>query len=539
MAIGFMFSVLFIVCGRAYSAPALSGYSGATAHGSTVTLTGSSFGAKNSTIYIFDNMDSGAFNSQWNTVNQLTISNSSNRSGNSNYHGFLDFSGANVVGGEVKGYFTGGSNKSKWFVQYWYKIASDWDWGTTTFLGNDRFLANVKFLRFWETGGNLGNFYLQHGYPGLNNLSYFVDENFTTTNNYLNWTMNKTTKDAWHLIQAEFADSSGQNAADGVFRLWIDGQLYMSSSTLVTLDASNTNKKRPLIVGFYNAWSPNTGAGETDDGPNSFYIDDAIIQDDWARVEIGNAATYDNCTHRETQSDFSWTSTQVKFNLNLGTFNFGDSMYLYITDTNGARNAAGMAFSSSDIAPPTISAVTPVTTTAIDVVFSESVEQASAQTTGNYTVTGGITVSAATLDSDLKTVHLAASKYLEDVTYTLMVNNVRDRAAAPNTIVANSQATFNLASTASNTTTTADTAKPENKVVDISKGGKVTFGEQALEVTIHDAGGNVIATLSKSGSNIFWDGRDNSGRGVNAGFYVSKIKKADGSTVYFPVVVVK
>jgi hypothetical protein len=76
------------------------------------------------------------------------------------------------------------------------------------------------------------------------------------------------------------------------------------------------------------------------------------------------------------------------------------------------------------------------------VAFSEPVEQASAQNAANYAINNGMSVSAASLGSDLSTVTLTVSTLTKGTTYTLTVNNVRDRAASPNTIAANTTAQF-------------------------------------------------------------------------------------------------
>ena len=72
----------------------------------------------------------------------------------------------------------------------------------------------------------------------------------------------------------------------------------------------------------------------------------------------------------------------------------------------------------------------------VTVVFSEPVAEASAQTAGNYTLTGA-SVTAAVLTSPT-TVVLTTSKHAEGATLTLTVNNVQDRAFSPNTIEAGS-----------------------------------------------------------------------------------------------------
>src|SRR6185295_17349676 len=80
----------------------------------------------------------------------------------------------------------------------------------------------------------------------------------------------------------------------------------------------------------------------------------------------------------------------------------------------------------------------------VSVLFSEPVELATATVPGNYTLNNGATISAAALSEDNRTVILTTSPLSFQLTYTLTVNNVRDRATTPNTILANSTASFSL-----------------------------------------------------------------------------------------------
>jgi hypothetical protein len=76
------------------------------------------------------------------------------------------------------------------------------------------------------------------------------------------------------------------------------------------------------------------------------------------------------------------------------------------------------------------------------IIFSEPVEQSSAQTAGNYTIDNGISIASAALGPDQKTVTVTTSALTKGVTYSLTVNNIRDRAASPNTIAQNTRASF-------------------------------------------------------------------------------------------------
>src|SRR5690606_20535642 len=78
--------------------------------------------------------------------------------------------------------------------------------------------------------------------------------------------------------------------------------------------------------------------------------------------------------------------------------------------------------------------------------FSEPVDSVTGLNPANYALSSGVTISAATLFAgDVRTVALTTSALVNGNSYTLTVNNVRDTANTPNTILANSQTTFTAA----------------------------------------------------------------------------------------------
>ena len=82
-----------------------------------------------------------------------------------------------------------------------------------------------------------------------------------------------------------------------------------------------------------------------------------------------------------------------------------------------------------DVAPPTLVSATAISTTQLDVVFSETVDQVSAETEGNYFVNNGIgTPANAVRDAtNLSLVHLTfTNAFSNGVTNELMVNAVQD-----------------------------------------------------------------------------------------------------------------
>jgi hypothetical protein len=98
---------------------------------------------------------------------------------------------------------------------------------------------------------------------------------------------------------------------------------------------------------------------------------------------------------------------------------------------------------TADNIKPTVASVNQgdVSFTKLVVNFSEPVTAPTASTAANYSLSGGATVSAATLSADGFSVTLTTSALTANTKYTLTVNNVADRAG--NAIVANTTATLN------------------------------------------------------------------------------------------------
>jgi len=108
----------------------------------------------------------------------------------------------------------------------------------------------------------------------------------------------------------------------------------------------------------------------------------------------------------------------------------------------GLQSDTATATTPADHAGPIISLVSATLRTRVTVVFDEPVEQSSAENSGNYIIAPTIPVTAASLGADLKTVSLTVGQLSAGIGYMLTINNVRDRATAPNAIAANSKAPF-------------------------------------------------------------------------------------------------
>ncbi len=62
---------------------------------------------------------------------------------------------------------------------------------------------------------------------------------------------------------------------------------------------------------------------------SELYVDNTL-----ARIEMGNAPTWNACTHREIQIPSAWGQDTVTFTVNQGTFLDGESVFLFVVDEN-------------------------------------------------------------------------------------------------------------------------------------------------------------------------------------------------------------
>jgi hypothetical protein len=108
----------------------------------------------------------------------------------------------------------------------------------------------------------------------------------------------------------------------------------------------------------------------------------------------------------------------------------------------GSRSSSVDGTTLADTASPAISSVSTGSATEVRIVFNEPVGQQSAQTAANYSIDNDISVGGASLGADLKTVTLTVSDLSKDITYTLAVRNVTDRASSPNQVAATTTAQF-------------------------------------------------------------------------------------------------
>jgi len=148
-----------------------------------------------------------------------------------------------------------------------------------------------------------------------------------------------------------------------------------------------------------------------------------------------------------------------------------NTIYVYeVSAVNGAGlqseksapiSVTTLAETIDTIAPSIISATTSGDPNKVTVVFSEPVEEASSEDISNYGIDNDVTISGASLASDLKTVVFA--------------NNIRDRASTPNVIAANTQVTYAFAGQLVISNLTVDSGKAYEVIENGLQSGSLVY----------------------------------------------------------------
>jgi len=73
--------------------------------------------------------------------------------------------------------------------------------------------------------------------------------------------------------------------------------------------------------------------------PNDFHMDDMYLDNTLARVEIAEGNTWASKGHYEVQPPVTWSSTSITFPLNVGSFTSGQTVYVYVVDSDGNASA--------------------------------------------------------------------------------------------------------------------------------------------------------------------------------------------------------
>ncbi|MBI5059640.1 lamin tail domain-containing protein [candidate division KSB1 bacterium] len=182
--------------------------------------------------------------------------------------------------------------------------------------------------------------------------------------------------------------------------------------------------------------SGSLGLGNSGDNLALYTADFAQLVDGSLTVNYPDLAL-NNGGHSIEKCDVNapWSGLAADWHESTNVFGTGR----YQLCTPGAVNSPCLG----DTTRPTLVSATALSTTLIEVVFNEALNEVSAETVTNYSVDLGVgSPSTATLQTTPTTVRLLYGTALAPNTYTLTVNNVAD--VALNAILPNSQVSFTV-----------------------------------------------------------------------------------------------
>lgn len=119
---------------------------------------------------------------------------------------------------------------------------------------------------------------------------------------------------------------------DGSFKFWINGQRIANWTPKNVTTTYPTDTYCTLVLGDF--WTDSVpGKGYLNNVKD--FLDDVYMDKTWARAMIGNASTFDACTHREPLIPTAWSGTSITAYFNQGSFPNGSKVYLFVIDSNG------------------------------------------------------------------------------------------------------------------------------------------------------------------------------------------------------------
>jgi hypothetical protein len=322
--------------------------------GGTLTLAGSGFGSKATPgPLVFEKFDGGRLTSTLTnnaTGGEMTYSSEVVRPRRT-HAAKADYSKNSGSDGQWCSWQYNQGTAPRWYVSWRVYLPATWHWGEDAYGGSDDGLANIKIIRFFPTGSNYTNIdAVLHAYDNYNWKRAYEHEsgNDEAYINGVPWFNETFSLEAWHHFRTEFGENSGLDARDGVFKIWVDQTKILEDTavqTNVSGDSSGYQLKRPYVIGMWDSWGYSGGSMPA-------YFADIVVDESWARVELGDAPTWEACTNLEYQPATAWSDGAITCTVNLGAFSDGQPLWAFVTDEHGRRSAGQALEGGEAIIPP-------------------------------------------------------------------------------------------------------------------------------------------------------------------------------------------
>jgi hypothetical protein len=329
-----------------FSAPTISSVSNGIIHGASITISGSDFGTKPTAAPLrWDNFDSettgqkpgesgGWWSDQADNNTEITTDAAGQRHSNSTKSVKCAMPATGIGGAYF--YKTLGTQPNKIFVSFWGRL----DWGEPDGDGS----WQIKFFRLNHdaSGGS-------PVYPTIPMFAWVYD----TPQYRASWSSRHYLADCTaSTTPASYTQDLPTTSQDPS---WLHVTIWVDQSTITAVDWGTYLSRHNFSDAYYSNSEANTdlendgaacqadkldsifmgGSHESGGQGSTIYYDDIYIDTSWARVEIGDNATYASCTHREIQIPSAWSDTEITATINRGSFTT-ETVYLFVVDADGA-----------------------------------------------------------------------------------------------------------------------------------------------------------------------------------------------------------
>ena len=338
--------VVLATASVAWGQPAISDHDGTIARGGELTLQGTGFGTKATpSPYKFDDFENGTVGQDLNGWNFSTsdginpeysdeyVRPASNRSAVCIYENGQYLSSFGTYRSE---------GLASVYMDFWVLFADE-----------ARLSRNHKLYRLYSgTTQGRPNQYLQlqcdDATPVARFTNDYVDGTYSEVHHHTDWHPTEALNNWVHL--QFYLNQSDAGEANGILQAWFDCGDRVDRTDYKTRDTSYTDDWHSLWFGNYMGNEADSHCPAIDNA--HVYFDDVYIDITRARVEIGDNADYESCTHREIQIPVSWGSSEITVAANPGSFANGSEAYVFVIDQDGrVSNGHGPIEVRGDVDP--------------------------------------------------------------------------------------------------------------------------------------------------------------------------------------------
>lgn len=135
----------------------------------------------------------------------------------------------------------------------------------------------------------------------------------------------------WHRVEM-YIRASTPGEPDG--KMWVaqNGQKLWEDDAAITRAADMEYQYHSVLLGLMLA-------NPKEDGHFWLSLDDLFFASSEARVELGDAPVFEDCSDREVQPHVAWTDGSVQITPRLGRLDAGGPLYLFVVDPEGQASA--------------------------------------------------------------------------------------------------------------------------------------------------------------------------------------------------------